>query len=1613
MALGVETLKDAQINRVAKVVKSRLSGAKARSADFFIREFYRDVPPQDLLDEDPENLYGAGLSLWQFGAVRKPGRAKVRVYNPEVEEHGWRSSHTIIEIVNDDMPFLVDSVTMELNRRNLQVHLVIHPTFAVQRNGEGKAKTFKSVTDGANGAVHESLMHVRIGEQTSPEALKSIEKGVLKVLNDVRAAVNDWQQMLQQVEQSISELAKAPAGLDREEVDEAIAFLQWAHDDRFTFLGYRQFKLVGRGAKAKVEIVPKSGMGVLRNARVMVFEGLGDAGRLSPAVEAFLREPRPLRVNKANLRSTIHRPVHLDTFGVKQFNAKGQVVGEHLFVGLFTSVAYSQSSRQIPYLRRKVDAVMSMSKIDPGSHLGKALMHILENYPRDELFQVEAKELHDTCRGIANLQERQRTALFVRQDPFERYFSAFVYTPRERYTQAIRHAFGEILCSAFNGHVAAYYTHFTNDILGRINYIVSTKPGQIPDYDIREVEARLQEATRSWGDWLEEALVDKHGEEQGLALLRRYGDAFPTAYRESFAAQAAVLDIARVEEALESGKLVMNLYRPVEAAPNELRFKIYNSENPVQLSDILPVLENLGLTVLSEVPFEVSCAEIDRIVYIQDFGLLKADGEAVDIAAIRGSFHETFARVWDGEMEDDGFNSLVFQSGLSWREVVIVRAYCKFLRQARIPFSQNYMEETLASNGDLARLIVELFHTRFDPDLDNNRERKERSILGRINSLLDDVANLDEDRILRHFVNLVQATLRTNYYQFDEGGGPKTYVSFKLDSKLIDELPQPRPHREIFVYSPRFEGVHLRFGLVARGGLRWSDRREDFRTEVLGLVKAQQVKNGVIVPVGSKGGFVLKKAPPPSDRDGFMAEGVACYKTFIGGLLDITDNLAGEKVLWPERVVRKDGDDPYLVVAADKGTATFSDYANGIARDYGFWLDDAFASGGSVGYDHKKMGITARGAWESVKRHFREMGHNTQTQDFTVVGVGDMSGDVFGNGMLLSRHIKLLGGFNHLHIFVDPDADPAASYAERKRLFGLARSSWIDYDAKLISKGGGVFDRSAKSIDLTPEIKQLFGIAEDRVTPNALLKAMLLAEADLLWFGGIGTYIKSADESHADAGDRANDAIRIDGGELRCKVLGEGANLGVTQLGRIEFALNGGRLNTDFIDNSAGVDCSDHEVNIKIALGDVVQRGKMTVGQRNRLMARMTNEVAELVLRDNYQQSQAITVSEARGHNLFDRQRRFMRALERAGKLDREIEFLPDDEEIDNRLAAKQGLTRPEISVLLSYAKIVAYEELLESDLPDEPLLVEDLMRYFPKPIREGYPGAIKRHRLRREIVATMATNSMINRVGATFITEMQESTGQSTGEIARAYLIARDTFQLRDTWDQIEALDNKIGADIQTEMLQETNRLGQRNILWFLRNGKYPLNITRETELYADHIRELRDGIDDVIGPDDMARLKARAEHFVARKVPAVLAEEIARVNVLSSACDIVRIAVGTKRKVKDVATIYFGLGTRFGIDWLRGIAQTISPENAWQKRALDAVVDDLYSHQSTMTNKVLDVAGRTKDVDKMIDQWVAERGAAGRRAEELIADLRSAGMVDVSMLAVANRELKNLIGE
>jgi glutamate dehydrogenase len=1355
---------------------------------------------------------------------------------------------------------------------------------------------------------------------------------------------------------------------------------------------------------------------------VHLFEGVRRLADLPAEVREHLQAKQLLIVNKANLRSTVHRPVLLDAIGVKRFDGEGRVTGERLFAGLFTSTVYSRSPRYIPLLRRKIDHIVARAKFKPNSHDGKALQHILDTFPRDELFQSTEQELFDVSLGVLHLQERQRVALFMRYDAFQRFVSCLVFVPRDRYTTDLRLKFQEILEEALDGPVTAFHTQIADDsVLARVQFMIKTTPGRIPRREAGEIEARLVEAARSWADDLRDALVHSAGEDQGLHLLRLYGEAFPTAYRERFAAKMALIDIGKMEE-IAAG-LGLNLYRPIDAAETEVRFKVYNQGAPVALSDVLPMLENMGLRVLEEIPYRIERSDKAEI-WIHDFGVVRADGGPVDLQRVREPFQDAFARVWTGESESDGFNRLVIGAGLGWREVAVLRAFAKYLRQAGIPFSQAYMEETLAGNLDLARLVVALFLARFDPD-DREREGREKRILGEIEKGLDAVTNLDEDRIIRRFVNLVQSALRTNYFQDAAEGpgaapdakpGPKPYFSFKLDSRAVDDLPLPRPLYEIFVYAPRMEGIHLRGGKVARGGIRWSDRREDFRTEILGLMKAQMVKNAVIVPVGSKGGFVVKRPPAPgpdaqANREALGAEVVACYKTLMRGLLDLTDNLKGGAVVPPPRTVRKDDDDPYLVVAADKGTATFSDIANGVARDYGFWLDDAFASGGSAGYDHKKMGITARGAWEAVKRHFRETGTDIQRQDFTVVGIGDMAGDVFGNGMLLSPHIKLVGAFNHMHVFIDPSPDPAASLAERRRLFELPRSTWADYDQKLISQGGGVFERKAKSIALSPETRKLFGIARERVSPPELIKAMLTAQIDLLWFGGIGTFVKSSDESHLDVGDRANDALRVDARALRAKVVGEGANLGVTQRGRIEYALKGGRINTDAIDNSAGVDTSDHEVNIKIALGDVVASGDMTLKQRNQLLVEMTDDVARHVLSDNYLQTWALSIAESRGARLLDSGGRLMRALEKAGRLDRAIEFLPDDETLVERSSAGRGLTRPELAVLLSYVKISLYDDLLPSEVPDDPFMMADLRRYFPAPLQERFEGALTRHRLKREIIATVVTNSMINRVGMTFVNDVQERTGLPVPDIARAYIATRDAFGLRAIWSEIEALDNKVPADVQIAMMLETREIVERCTLWFLRNGRHPLDIRTTLATFRPGVERLRGAIETLMSEDDRMAVAGKRRTFTDAGVPDDLAERVALLDPLFSACDIVRLAQGDRLDVEEVARVYFSVGGRYGIDWLRGAAERLPSDGHWSRLAVGAIVDDFYGHQFHLTRNIIETAGAaTGAADGVIEAWESARKPMIDRTARLVDDLRAAGAVDLAMLAVANRELRAL---
>ncbi|WP_114858377.1 NAD-glutamate dehydrogenase [Azospirillum brasilense] len=1615
MALRAEQLKDELTEEVVRQVRERLGRSRAAPAERFVRQFYDNVPPDDIIQAPAEQLYGAALAMWQWGQQREAtDRAKVRVYNPRVEEHGWQSHRTVVEIVNDDMPFLVDSVTAELNRQGLTVHLVIHPVVRVKRDADGQLAELYEPAAAPTDATPESFMHVEVGAVTGAAALDQAREGLERVLADVRAAVADWRAMRQQVRAAIVEAdcarAAVPAIIPDDEVDEAKAFLSWADDDHFTFLGYREYRFESGadGADSSLGLVAGSGLGILRDDSVTVFDGLRNYATLPPDVRDFLRNPRVLMVTKGNRPSPVHRAVPMDAFLIKRFDAEGRIIGERLVAGLFTSVAYNRSPREIPYLRRKVAEVMDLAGFDPQGHDGKALLHILETYPRDELFQIQVPELLDIAVGILHLQERQRLALFVRKDPFERFASCLVYVPRDRYDTTLRRRIQSILEAAYDGTCTGFTTQLTESVLARLHFIIRTEPGRVPAVDATDLEARLVQASRGWDDHLRDALVEAHGEEQGRTLFRRYADAFPTAYREEFNAEAAVFDIERIEKATAQGALGINLYRPLEAEGDELHVKIYHEGRPVPLSDVLPMLEHMDLKVITEAPFEIAIAGHAAPVWIHDFTARSQNGLPIDCAMVKEKFQDALAAVWDGRMEDDGFNRLVLRAGLTAREVTVLRAYAKYLRQARIPYGQDVVESTLAGHPAIARKLVALFHSRFDPA---RRSQNDPGLAAEIERALDGVKNLDEDRILRRFLNLLCNTLRTNAYQNGADGRTKTYISFKIDSRNIDDLPLPRPMVEVFVYSPRMEGVHLRGGKVARGGIRWSDRREDFRTEILGLMKAQMVKNTVIVPVGSKGGFVVKRPPPPSaGREAQLAEGIECYKTLMRGLLDITDNLDAQgAVVPPPEVVRHDEDDPYLVVAADKGTATFSDIANSVSVDHGFWLGDAFASGGSAGYDHKKMGITARGAWESVKRHFRELGHDTQTQDFTVVGVGDMSGDVFGNGMLLSKHIRLLAAFDHRHIFIDPDPDAARSWQERQRLFDLPRSSWADYDASLLSAGGRVFDRSAKSLELTPEIRQRFGIAKDHVTPLELMQTLLKAEVDLLWFGGIGTYLKAAEETNAEVGDKANDALRIDGRDVRAKVIGEGANLGVTQRGRIEAAQHGVRLNTDAIDNSAGVDTSDHEVNIKILLNDVVVRGDMTLKQRDQLLAAMTDEVAGLVLADNYLQSQALTVARAQGPDALEAQARLIRSLEKAGRLNRAIEYLPDEEELSARMANREGLTRPELAVLLAYAKITLYDDLLASDLPDDPFMADDLTRYFPKPLRKAHAEAVGRHRLRREIIATSVTNSLVNRTGPTFVKEMMEKTGMGPADVARAYTIVRDAFGLRSLWTGIEDLDNVVPAALQTSMILETVRHMERAAAWFLASCPQPLDIARETEAFRPGIETLLAGLDSVLDAEETARLTARVVSYQEQGVPAELARRMAALPVLAAAPDLVRIAGRTGRGVADVAAVYFMLGRRFGLEWLRDKAAAAKAENHWQKQAVAALVDDLFAHQTALTTRVLEAVDQLP-ADAPVEAWIANRRPVVERVEQLLSELRTQPNVDLSMLAVANRQLRGL---
>ncbi len=1602
MAQPIDHLKDSLVEQVAALIRDRLEPAQQGMAERLLRASYANVAPDDILRREPDALYGATMSMLALARQRSPGQAKVRVYQPRPDEGGWDCQHTVIEAVNDDMPFLVDSMTAALQRGELAIHLILHPILAVRRDADGRLEDILAAPEA--GARLESVMYIEIDRLADQTVARILTERVTAVLDDVRAAVEDWSAMRERVAGVLAEVGAHQASDRFAEIAEARDFLSWIHDDNFTFLGWRDFRFdTAAGAEGAITIDPQSGLGVLRDPALRIFDTERDLSTMSPEVWAFLRRPDILLLAKADRVATVHRPVPMDIVGVKRFDAEGRVVGLHAIVGLFTHSAYALSPQLIPLLRGKVGRVVERAGFRPNSHDGKALQAILQNYPRDELLQADEGVLYDTALGILRLQERQRVAVFLRKDEFERFIAILVYIPRDRYDTRLRLRIQKLLEEFCAGRVTAWYTQVADAPLARLQFIVKTAPGQVPAVDPLAIETRLADIARSWTDQLQEVLVESHGEERGLALFHRWGRRFPLSYREDVSARAARLDIERIEAA--PAGFALHLYRPVEAAESELRFKIYRQARPVALSDVLPLFEHMGFRVISEQPYELR-QDSEPPVWVHDFTMTAPDGRAIDIERLREAFEEAFLAIWQGAAEDDGFNRLVVNAGLTWRQVMVLRAYAKYLRQAGSTFSQSYVERSLTANPAVAALLVALFEARFDPD----GPRQDGDFPAKIQQALEAVVSADEDRILRRFLNLLDGTLRTNFFQTGSDGRPKAYLSFKLDSRRVDGLPLPRPLTEIFVYAPFAEGIHLRAGRVARGGIRWSDRPEDFRTETLGLMKAQTMKNAVIVPVGSKGGFVVKRPPKTGGREALLEEGIACYKTLMRGLLDLTDNLSGGQVVPPRRVVRLDGDDPYLVVAADKGTATFSDIANGVSADYGFWLGDAFASGGSQGYDHKRMAITARGAWESVKRHFREMGRDIQSGDFTVVGVGDMSGDVFGNGMLRSAHLKLLAAFDHRHIFLDPDPDPEASFAERRRLYALPRSSWADYDRSKLSAGGGVFARDAKSIALSLQVKERFGIETDILTPAELIVRLLAAEVDLLWFGGIGTYVKASFESQAAVGDRANDPLRIDGRTLRCKVIGEGGNLAVTQLGRVEAALSGVRLNTDAIDNSAGVDCSDHEVNIKILVDGAVAEGDLTIKQRNELLARMTDEVGLLVLRDNYLQTQAISIFEAQAPQMLDQQERFMHLLERSGQLDRRVEFLPDDEEIQRRALDEKGLTRPEISILLAYGKLWLYDAILDSDLPDDPLLLDELVRYFPSLLQgETWRARMDGHRLKREIIATVTTNSIVNRVGGSVIARLMERTGTPPADLARAYLIVRDGFALREIWERIEGLDTKVRSEVQVAMFIEVNRLIERGVGWVLSHAPRPFDIGRLRAQLEPGIVALRDRLDQILPADTLAALAARAADYQAAGVPEDLARRVAGLIVLASANDIARIAARVDQPVETVGRLYFLMTARFGMGWLRAAAERLSGSTHWEKMAGEAVIDDLYTRQAELTANVAAMAGDL-DADAALAAWIDTRRPAVERADQLLAELKGASKLDLATLVVASHQFRGL---
>jgi len=1600
------------IKQLLDEFERRLGTDQAEPLAEFIRQFYESFPVAELGGRQFGDVYAATYGNWTFLQRYDRGRPKVRVFNPEFERHGWQLGHTVVVIVCRDMPFALDSVRGELNSRNITIHTIHALSLRVRRDAEQRLVALSARADERGGdEFAEEFLYLEINRHTDPAEIHEIAQSLAEVLNEVSVVVDDFERMCERASEAGADIA-ATNGADSRELAEIEAYLEWIRRD-FTFLGYEYLRVDYADGQAQVRKAPECDLGLLRQRGSFGLIDLHDDVTQLQGAELLATQ---LNFSKSSVRARVHRRVYPDYIGVRVFDDAGRVVAEHRFLGLYTSRVYTMAPSQIPVVRRKIDAVMARAGAEvTGGHESSELQRVLEVHPRDELFQASVGELYETAMGICQIQERRLVRLFVRRDRRGKFVSCLVFMPRDVYNTELRIAIQNLLCAAYAAQEAEFTTFFSESVLTRTHYVLRVDPTHPRNVDLAALQDEIVQVTLSWRDRLRNHLMEEFGEENGLAVASEYDDAFPPGYRDDYEPRAAVADIRKIANLASATDIAMSFYRAVGDPERALRFRLYHLHEPLALSDVMPILENLGLRAIGERPYGVR-RRSGSPVWIHEFTLTYDWAEEIEIGQVSGNFQEAFARIWFGDAESDAFNKLILGTGLGWRAVAMLRSYARYLKQIKFSFSSEYIADTLLRHLAITQSLVRLFMTRFDPRAeggDRERGERERHCETRIIAALDDVENLGEDKIIRQYVALIKATLRTNFFQTDSKGSGagklKNYFSFKLRSERIPELPQPRPLFEIFVYSPRVEGVHLRTSKVARGGLRWSDRQEDFRTEVLGLVKAQNVKNSVIVPTGAKGGFALRRAPAGGGRDALQVEGINCYRIFVQGLLDITDNRNSDGVVPPRELVRKDDDDTYLVVAADKGTASFSDIANDIARQYGFWLGDAFASGGSVGYDHKRMAITARGAWVSVERHFRELGVNVQESEFTAIGIGDMSGDVFGNGMLMSPHIRLVGAFNHQHIFIDPDPDATAAFNERKRLFALARSSWDDYDRALISTGGGVFKRSAKSIPVSAEMRARFALNAEQIAPNELISALLRAPVDLLWNGGIGTYVKASSETQADCGDKANDPVRVDARDLQCKVIAEGGNLGVTQLGRVEFSLGGGRCNTDFIDNSGGVDCSDHEVNIKIALNVLVSAGDMTEKQRRELLGSMTDSVAELVLQNNYRQAQAISLAERQVLERLGEYRHLIQRMESGGRLNRALEYIPDDDVLSERKVTGRGLTRPELSVLISYAKTQLKTDLVAS-IPDDPLLARALYSAFPAVLSQQYPEAVDRHRLRREIIATQIANDMINHMGITFVERMVQSTGATVAEVAHAYAIAREVFAMHSHWRAIEALDYRVTASVQMEMMAMLMRLVRRGTRWFIRNRRSNLDSGRELQRFNEPLQQMYRDFPQLLEGRLREDFQRRQQYFGEAGVPAELATYVAAANVLYPCLGIIDAAAEADAPVRAMAEAYVVLSQELDLDVFGKQIASLNVENHWQAQAREAFRDDLEWQLRRLATSALRYLDASGNVRACVERWIGQQRKLVDRWRKLSAELHATDLQDFAVYAVAIRELLDL---